>query len=168
MKAPIAYYFILFLNCVGLCQCESSESSLWSSEPLMYENIHSYTPMSDVADVLNIDLDLYQIKKELRKENDTAWINAKTIYNKGGHSKSVAHLTLNEPLQETLEVGSVVSGLAEDGSEIFGMIFETANQDETKVLIQYDAEIFQGNYTGCYVGAIPIPTLEGCKLHLRK
>lgn len=161
MKSSLRLY-LLFLQILTVCHGQRTEK--FGSGRRLYEKIHSYTPWSVVTDVMAIDRDLHVIKQELDKETQGGWDHAESIYREGGNSKSVAQITLLEPLEEKMEAGTYVSGLAVDGSQVRGTVYETADQNETKISIQYEVGESQDSYSDCQVGSIPAPNIRGCKL----
>ena len=162
MKSYLLCY-LFFLQTIGVCNGQRTEESS-GTERRLYESIHSYTPWSVVTDVMAIDRDLHVIKQELGKQTQGGWDHAESVYREGGNSKSVAQITLLEPLEEKMEAGTYASGVSLDGSEVLGTVYETADQGKTKIFIQYEVGEFQDSYSDCQVGGIPAPNIRGCKL----
>eukprot|EP00980_Cylindrotheca_fusiformis_P003787 scaffold834_cov123-Cylindrotheca_fusiformis.AAC.34 len=129
----------------------------------LFETIHKYSPSSLVTDAASIDRDLLLIKQELRKETRKGWDNAESVYHEGAYSKPVAKLALYDALQSNFSSGTAVRGLAIDGSEVSGTLYEDAYANEHHMLVQYDINEAFSNYVNCQVGGNPAPNVEGCK-----
>lgn len=108
-------------------------------------------------------MDVHAIKKELGKQNDEGWSNAMAIYRQGAFSKPIATLTLTEPLQDSISSGTAVTGMAMDGSEIFGETFGKTGTNDTSLRIAYDNDVMVTGHTHCSVGGNPSPIVDGCE-----
>lgn len=113
--------------------------------PILSSEAFSFQSAVDAAyDVASIDQDLKQIGQLLRNGD---FDGARSLYEDGSHSTSYAHVFLNEPLQQELPAGSVVTGPANDGegTAITGIVHETVPAGERELKIRY---VFDSSPTG--------------------
>ena len=87
----------------------STERQLQNHEPIL-----SYTPMTQVTDTAAIDLDQMALESMVADQSAQAMERSLAIYTNGAFSQSYAVLTLNEPLDASLNItlapGATVSG----------------------------------------------------------
>ena len=107
------------------------------------------------------------IENNLAAGTDDGRQAALAVYQKGAHSKSYAHVTLDTALVSDVSGGVTVVGKNANGDEIRGKVMSSAAAGETKLMVQYDTTIFQASYVGCQVGGSPEPVTDGCKSFLR-
>jgi hypothetical protein len=88
--------------------------------------------------------------------------NAKRIYEEGGHSKSVAKVTLSTPLTGSLAKFASVSGRNEDGGAVYGKVYDDYPNGSNQIMVQYKTTDNQASYVSCQVGGLPKPNLQGC------
>lgn len=144
----------------------SSSSSLRSvsdqGRRLSYELIAYYEPKSQVTDHNAIDLDQSALEDQLAIGSTVSFGNAKRIYTDGGHSKSVAKVTLSSPLNGALTKFTAVTGRNEDGGAVYGRVYDDYKNGESQISVQYKTTDNQASYVSCQVGGLPKPFLEGC------
>lgn len=122
-----------------------------------HERIAGYQPRTVITDHAAIDLDQLEIEKWLAEGIFSV---AEGIYQKGGHSQSIAKLKLldAEAPPTPFPVGSFVFGWAEDGDDVQGTLLEEAKwQDDTgevELTVAYDVAETQENYLDCQVGGL--------------
>ena len=109
-----------------------------------------------------LDMDQAEMETLLALGNEEAFEQARSIYTKGAHSKSVAHVTLTSGLNSPVSVGTAVSGRTSGGSKVTGTINEDVSAAGTAVKIEYDVTAVQSMHVGCQVGGSPDPLLGGC------
>ena len=89
---------------------------------------------------------------------------AMRIYSEGAFSQPYAVLTLDAPLDDTLEIDDVVVGTSQDGlREVRGRIIDNYPKGSQSIRVMYDINEVQESYVGCQVAANPNPKLDGCK-----
>eukprot|EP00555_Chaetoceros_dichaeta_P014539 CAMPEP_0198273732 /NCGR_PEP_ID=MMETSP1447-20131203/57799_1 /TAXON_ID=420782 /ORGANISM="Chaetoceros dichaeta, Strain CCMP1751" /LENGTH=570 /DNA_ID=CAMNT_0043967549 /DNA_START=44 /DNA_END=1756 /DNA_ORIENTATION=- len=116
-----------------------------------FRAIAGYRPASSVSDYSVIDLDQAVIESELEKETDSAFENARNIYENGGHSRSYADLLLGENPHTAIYPGDLFIGKNENGEEVRGKSFRS--QHFRWLLLEY--EITDGDkYAKCQVGGL--------------
>eukprot|EP00980_Cylindrotheca_fusiformis_P003785 scaffold834_cov123-Cylindrotheca_fusiformis.AAC.32 len=155
------FFVCTLLLLQGSSQCNGLDGK--AAGRRLFEKIHTYSPLSLVTDVASIDRDLLLIKQELRNETWEGWDDAESVYHEGAYSKPVAELALNDALPSNFPSGTAVRGLAIDGSEVSGRLFDDAYANEHHVLVQYDINEAFSNYVNCQVGGNPDPNVDGCK-----
>jgi len=129
---------------------------------LSYDLISFYEPKSQVTDHNAIDLDQEAIEDQLAIGSDVSFEKARRIYSDGGHSKSVAEVTLSSPLTRGMGKFSMVSGKSANGLPIYGKLYDNYPNGDTRIEIQYRTFDQQSTYVGCQVGGLPRPNLDGC------
>lgn len=160
-------YFFSAVAVSLLCLAESSwASSLRPGSPhgrrLSYELIAFYEPKSQVTDHNAIDLDQSEMEDQLSIGSEASFERARKIYTDGGHSKSVAVVTLSTPLTRGLPKFTQVSGTNEAGQAVYGKLYDNYPNGATTVEIQYKTTDIQASYVNCQVGGLPKPNLDGC------
>lgn len=69
-----------------------------------------------------IDLDQKDIESQLGLWNEQEFLNARGVYEEGGHSKSIADITLSIPLFIRINEGTLISGESSNtGLTVLGM-----------------------------------------------
>lgn len=109
-----------------------------------------------------IDLDQSELEDQLAIGSTVSFNNAKRIYTDGGHSKSVAKVTLSTPLTGSLDKFTAVSGRNEDGGAVYGKVYDDYVNGSGQIEIQYKTTDNQATYVSCQVGGLPKPNLQGC------
>jgi hypothetical protein len=102
------------------------------------------------------------LEEQLALGTDESFVLAKNIYTQGAHSKSVASITLNSGLLNSLPAATPVAGKTASGVEVAGTTYEDYSAGTTNIVIQYDTITVQDKYVGCQVGASTTPNTEGC------
>mmetsp|Transcript_4355 Transcript_4355/g.12532 ORF Transcript_4355/g.12532 Transcript_4355/m.12532 type:complete len:579 (-) Transcript_4355:233-1969(-) len=129
---------------------------------LSYELIANYEPRSSVTDINAIDLDQAAMEDQLAIRNIEAWSNAENVYKNGGHSKSVAMITLSTPLAGALEKFTTVTGQNSAGATVYGQVYDDYANGATTVGIQYKVIDIQESYVECQVGGLVKQNIVGC------
>lgn len=107
---------------------------------LIFQTLPSPNFLPSLFHQASIDQDLKQIGQLLRNGN---FDGARRLYEEGSHSASYAHVFLDEPLQEVLPAGSIVTGPAngdEDTTTVKGIVHETVRPGERQLKIRYISE----------------------------
>jgi hypothetical protein len=99
---------------------------------------------------------------ELAKCTPESLAAAERIYTEGGHSRSIAEITLSSALTSPVPVDTVISGTAIDGSQVVGTAYEQVSAGATSISIQYQTSDIQANYVNCQVGGLASPNTDGC------
>lgn len=129
-----------------------------------HKDICGYSPMTDITDHARVDLDLLSIKKRLEKGQ---LIRARNVYEKGGHSLNVAHLTfLNPPGTFRYPKGTKVYGIAKSNMKETGGYLQRPVEwldgaNNISVYVAYSI----GEELNCSVGGLYTfgeATLDGC------
>jgi len=169
---PIFYVTICLFNLEHgsaselLRDMKSSKSSFGRRQLDLQQTFWNYKPVTDVSDIAAIDLDQKSIELNLDLGNEggaNGYENAESIYQSGVHSSVVAKITLDNPLLRAApEETSVVIGVSENGREIYGRVFKTADEGTKEVHIKYDGE--EINEDICIAGNRPgtLPKLDAC------
>jgi hypothetical protein len=110
-------------------------------------------------------LDQDEIERQLAIGTNQAYSIAKDVYENGAFSKSVALVTLTEPLTAPIAKGASVIGQsgADGAGEVKGTVFDDYPANTSVIQVQYDVNAVQSSYVGCQVGANPNPNTLGCK-----
>lgn len=99
-----------------------------------------------------IDLDLHIIKEQLAVGTSTSYITAEKVYREGAHSKSVADLSLDDPLDYDVPEGTGVIGIGKlNDLQVTGTVMEEAKKGDQRLLVQYSVNEVQANYVQCQV-----------------
>lgn len=109
-----------------------------------------------------IDLDQEAIELQLSASTDQSFQVARDIYTKGGHSKSVAIVTLATPLTKSIGTATSVTGKNSDGSLVVGKVYDNYATGVSEIGVQYKTIDIQKFYVGCQVGGLSKPNLSGC------
>jgi hypothetical protein len=144
---------------------------------LSFERITGYEPTTQVTDFAALDLDQQIMERQLALGS---LIHARNVYEEGGHSYSIAQLTLlNNPPSGNWPIGTQVSGLSEDGLRVvlgtllFAETWEPpANGDpwNVKLDVIYSTNDIQDIYVDCQVGGLytfGAANRDGCKHKIR-
>jgi hypothetical protein len=107
-------------------------------------------------------LDQDEIERQLAIGTNQAYSIAKSIYEEGAFSKSVASVTLSAALTAPISKGASVIGQA-GGVEVRGTVFDDYPANTLAIQVQYDVNSVQSSYVGCQVGSNPNPNTELCK-----
>jgi len=134
--------------------------AVFISQASAEDPIAKYYPVTDVRDHANIDLDQAALMKALEPETVAAFALAKTIYEKGGYSKSRATVTLTQPLdQDGLTKDTILSGKTNDGNVFIGTVADNYDEGDTEIKIKYAPG-------QCYVGGLEFKDVNGCLISL--
>jgi len=144
-------------------QCSSAERRL------TFDRIAGYEPRSKVTDHAAIDLDQFMMEDRLSKGQ---LITARNVYEFGGHSQSIAKLTLLDPPGAgSFPAGTRVAGIDKMGQEVTGTLAKRLVWDDQvgkneEAHVQYFTSDIQATYVGCQVGGLYTfekANLGGCK-----
>lgn len=102
------------------------------------------------------------MEDQLAIGSELSFEKARRIYEEGGHSKSVASVTLSSPLTKRMDKFTEVKGKSADGMPTYGKLLDTYVIGDSKIEIQYKTTDQQKNYVYCQVGGLPKPNLQGC------
>jgi hypothetical protein len=147
----------------------SDNESQFRKRQLSYEWIAGYEPRTLVKDHLAIDLDQAEMERLLTFRRLDAF---KAIYEKGGHSQSIARVTLVDAMPPVMPIASltIVLGRTGNGDMVRGRLVEevswTSDDKEVDVLVQYEATEAEDNFVGCQVGGlvdVNQTNQEGCE-----
>lgn len=115
-----------------------------------------------------IDDDLNEINLQLSLETSASYTLAEQLYKEGAHSKSIAVLTLDHPLDRDVFKSSIVHGFSDvvpgfgDPQQVFGSLHHDAKIGDITLWIEYDVNAGQGLNIGCSVGVKPSTEINGC------
>ena len=153
--------FQSFCLALLILQLSSSASAQVQSERrLSFERIVGYQPTTQVTDHAALDLDQQIMEQQLALGN---LINARNVYEQGGHSYSFAQIKLfNSPSGANWPVGTRVFGLTEDGQEVSGSLFlpvqwtppSNGQTYQVNVDVVYTTSDIQEVYVDCQVGGL--------------
>jgi hypothetical protein len=107
-----------------------------------------------------LDLDQKAMEIELDTITEAGFDNARNIYEKGGHSKSYAVLSLNTALSSVSE-GTSITGSNDMGDVITGEAYVDATSSELQ--FRYGVSSNQESYSQCQVGGLSETNTVGCK-----
>jgi len=156
VAAPLFLFANLSVSTV-LRTASEDDRRLWA-----YETIAYYEPKSQVTDQNAIDLDQLAMEEQLSVGSEGSFEKAWNIYSRGGHSRSVAIISLEVPLTRGMAKNTPVSGVAENGLTVTGTLFDNYPNGISTIEIQYTTTDSQESYVGCQVGGLPDPRLDGC------
>jgi hypothetical protein len=130
--------------------------------PVPYDSaLASYEPATLVTDQSLIDEDLQVISRAL---SFNAFSDAERLYQKGGHSLSVATVLLEEAFPRSYGVRTVVLGITTQGEIIRGSLRSAVSTGSFFIEFLYPVSAERG-LPKCQVGGNFLPVFEGCKLH---
>lgn len=124
---------------------------------LPHEAIMEYSPLFLQA---RIDLDQKYIHDQLENPTDQSFLNARSVYRYGAHSKVVAKVALNSSPSVDTQEGDTVTGTSMDGDEVVLKSYDTYSSSNNVMTIE-----LQYLTDSCYVGGLPIVddmNLDGC------
>jgi hypothetical protein len=158
---------------LAVSQCWSEDTRIPGNRRLSYDAIVGYQPRTQVTDHAAIDLDQNSMEQRLSVMQLTK---ARNIYEQGGHSKSMAKLTLIDPDgPRSFPKGTRVSGPthASADNEVSGTLVYsvdwgtgTGTVGNVSVTVQYFTSDIQASYSSCQVGGLYSfegASLDGCK-----
>jgi hypothetical protein len=134
----------------------ADNESLFRQRRLSYEWIAGYEPRTLVTDHAAIDLDQKEMERLLTFRRLDSF---KAIYEKGGHSQSIAKVTLVDALPPVMPIPSstIVIGWSANGDMVRGRLVEevtwTSDDKEVALLVEYEAGEVQGKFV-CQVGGL--------------
>lgn len=123
-----------------------------------------YEPATLVTDQSLIDVDLQMISRAL---SFNAFSDAERLYQRGGHSLSVATVLLEEPFPRSYIARTVVLGITTQGEIIRGSLLSDVSAGSFFVEFLYPVSAEPG-LPKCQVGGTFLPVFEGCKLYFSK
>ena len=133
--------------------------ALTDCEIELYQFIHCFITIQ-LKNAL--DLDQAALEDQLSMEDPFAFKKAESIYEFGGHSKSVANLKLSSPLAGSLKKFTAVSGKNADGGTVYGVVYDDYANGASTIGIQYKTTDIQSSYVECQVGGLVKTNLKGC------
>lgn len=120
---------------------------------LSYEPIAGYRPDTSVTDHNALDLDQKVIEEQVGMKTQTGFDLAKAVYEKGGHSKSYAKLTLDDAAADvSLPDGTVFEGKDTMDLDVNGKVYKSSTFGAGQLWLQYSTTDVQSKYVGCRVG----------------
>jgi hypothetical protein len=150
---------ILLLGCFALSSASELEDNHRRLTSIGDETsglqIAGYTPRQSVLDVARIDLDQKDIRQALSFNSFT---NARDAYENGGHSFSVATITLDTPLPSEMSAKSIVLATTQSGQQLRASLWKDASLRASTIDVLYSNED-----SLCQVGGAINPITEGCK-----
>jgi hypothetical protein len=162
-----------FLAFLILQLSSSANARVQSERRLSFERIVGYQPTTQVTDHAALDLDQEIMERQLALGS---LITARNVYEEGGHSYSIAQLTLyNNPPRGNWPIGTQVEGLTEDGLRVvlgtllFAEVWEPPADGspwEVKMDVLYTTSDIQEIYVDCQVGGLytfGAANRNGCK-----
>jgi hypothetical protein len=166
--------FQSIFSALFIFQLSSSESARVQSERrLSFERIVGYQPTTQVTDHAALDLDQEIMERQLALGS---LIHARNVYEEGGHSYSIAQLTLTgSPGSGNWPEGTQVEGLTEDGLRVVlgNLLFEEVWEPPAdgspfvvKMDVLYTTSDIQEIYVDCQVGGLytfGAANRNGCK-----
>ena len=117
-------------------------------------------------------MDQREIELQLEVGTETSFGNARAIYENGAYSRSVAVLTLEQPLLVPITEGRVVVGTTgkmtgpnqKTPEQVQGTVLNDYAAGERVIKVLYQVSSNQETYSNCQVGANPNPNTAGCTL----
>ena len=111
-----------------------------------------------------IDLDQAAIEVQLGLKTTAGFAAAKKIYEEGAYSKSYASVMLTMALPAEVTKGTLIDGVAADGSHVEGKALATTAMGSMTIDIQYITNNNQAIYVDCQVGGLPagLANTNGC------
>ncbi|GKY97285.1 hypothetical protein MPSEU_000686900 [Mayamaea pseudoterrestris] len=111
----------------------------------------------DVTDFARIDLDQQFINRQVDLATQDAFENAKSVYELGAFSKSIATIELTQAIGTSISAGANVVGQSESGNAVSGVTIKGTQTSDTTIQMQYLSE-------GCNVGGLAAssPVTDGC------
>ena len=105
-----------------------------------------------------MDLDQQFINRQVDLANQDAFEDAKSVYELGAFSKSIATLRLTQSIGVSLEAGANMVGRSESGAAINAIAAKNIQASDTVIEAQYLLE-------GCNVGGLAesSPVIDGCE-----
>ena len=94
------------------------------------------------------------METQLALGTDTAYENAKVIYQQGGHSKSFASIKLNTPLSASISKETIITGLTALGAGVSGKAYSDFNAGDIDIQVQYKTTNIQASYMTCQIEAL--------------
>jgi hypothetical protein len=130
--------------------------------PLPYDSaLAGYEPATLVTDQSLIDMDLQVMSRAL---SFNAISDAERLYQKGGHSLSVATVLLEEPFPRSYSARTVVLGITTEGEVIRGSLRSDVSAGSFFIEFLYPVSA-ERELSKCQVGENFLPVFEGCKFH---
>lgn len=140
-------------------------ASIFALTEASVDYITDYRPVTSVTDQNALDLDQKVINDLMGRPNQDNFEKARKVYEYGGHSKTIATLYLNVTELADIPLNLPVNGLAVDGSQVSGKVYEKPKQTGDRVFemkVQYDTSKVQSDYMNCKVGGLDVPITNGC------
>jgi hypothetical protein len=141
---------------------EEKQSSIIRSRQLLgYEPIAGYEPYSLVTDHNALDLDFFEMQKQLALGSDTGFMHGRAVYYEGAFSRPYAILKV-DPNDADILAGTRVEGFSVNEEDLVGFVMEDYSANSTTLKVLYDISPVQSDYVRCHVGANPNPEYGGC------
>ena len=108
-----------------------------------------------------IDLDQQFINRQVDMATQDAFEDAKSVYELGAFSKSIASLELTQSIGMSLQAGASIAGRSESDAAISAIAAKNIQASDTVIQAQYLLE-------GCNVGGLAesSPVIDGCECKL--
>jgi hypothetical protein len=128
---------------------------LRTSRQLSEDKIAGYEPSSQVTDHNALDMDQNLMETYL---SSSAFDVARSIYEKGGHSKSYAEVTVTSQggLPYAIAKDERVRGFTSDGRAVAGTALDSYGKGSSTFGFLYFVSDDQSNHVGCMVGGLPL------------
>mmetsp|Transcript_12624 Transcript_12624/g.27266 ORF Transcript_12624/g.27266 Transcript_12624/m.27266 type:complete len:523 (-) Transcript_12624:90-1658(-) len=129
---------------------------------LSFSDIAGYPPGSQVTDHCALDLDQAAMQAQLSLMTPDSFQQAQQIYNKGGHSKSYALITLTVGLASDIKKGEQILGKNAAGTQVNGKAAADYESGLQQIKVYYATTDVQESYMTCRVGALVDTMTDGC------
>ena len=133
-----------------------------------------YSPIN-FATVASLDLDMRSIDAFASVDTLSGLEAAKSIFQKGGYSDSVANLMILDPQGEyagtttvilpgATVVGQTASGVTITGIAKYGKteVLNGSSSSGNVLQVHYPKVALENTNQGCFVGGNPVPIIDGC------
>ena len=94
------------------------------------------------------------MEDQLSLKTTVSFANAKAIYKNGGHSKSIATITLLNKLLIGVSKGAPVMGQNASGAPVTGKLYSNILEGLQEAKVLYSTSDDQDNHVGCQVGSL--------------
>lgn len=125
--------------------------------------INGYVPSTDVSHQMALSRDKTLVE---RLVNDQKFEHALQVYSQGGYSVSTATVKIKDDggLSEQIPEGTFMTGTANNGKQVTGMIDRDATKGSTSLDFRYPAIGDENEFYNCNVGGLPddYVNTDGC------
>ncbi|KAL7578357.1 hypothetical protein ACA910_012762 [Epithemia clementina (nom. ined.)] len=118
-------------------------------------SLAGYEPATTVTDHAGIAGDQAVIEEYCGFGDSPGMDAARQVYQNGGHSKSVAFLTLASPLANSISKDTELSATSVSGATVIGKALSDYAQNSQTIGFQYTTSDDPTEYVGCQVGGLP-------------